>query len=77
MTVVPACHWGLINAPRFVFAREMLTLWLQSRPLDFQEKQVRLKLNGKQQLVAYADVNLQGNMYTIKKNTETLNDASR
>jgi hypothetical protein len=39
-----------------------------------QEKQVRLKLNGTHQLMAYADdVSLQGdNIDTIKKNTETL-----
>jgi hypothetical protein len=41
--------------------------------------QVGLKLNGTHQLLAYADdVNLLGdNMYTIKKNTETLSDASK
>jgi hypothetical protein len=44
-----------------------------------QESQVRLKLNGTHQLLAYADdVNLLGhNMDTIKKNTETLIDASK
>jgi hypothetical protein len=44
-----------------------------------QENQVELKLNGTHQLLAYADdVNLQGdNIDTIKKNTETLIDASK
>jgi hypothetical protein len=39
---------------------------------------VGLKLNGTHQLWAYADVNLLGdNIDTIKKNTETLIDASK
>jgi hypothetical protein len=44
-----------------------------------QENQVRLKLNGTHQLLAYADdVNLLGdNIDTIYKNTETLIDASK
>jgi retron-type reverse transcriptase len=44
-----------------------------------QESQVGLKLNGTHQLLAYADdVNLLGdNIDTIKKNTETLIDASK
>jgi hypothetical protein len=45
----------------------------------FQENQVGLKLNGAHQFLAYADdVNLLGNnIDTIKKNTETLIDASK
>jgi sorting nexin-29 len=44
-----------------------------------QENQVGLKLNGTHQLLAYADdMNLLGdNIDTIKKNTETLTDASK
>jgi hypothetical protein len=44
-----------------------------------QENQVGLKLNGTHQLLAYPDdVNLPGdNTDTIKKNTETLTDASK
>jgi hypothetical protein len=44
-----------------------------------QENQVGLKVNGKHQLLAYADdVNLLGdNIDTIKENTETLIDASK
>jgi hypothetical protein len=43
-----------------------------------QENQVGLKLNGTHQLLAYADVNLLGdNIDTIRKNTETLIDASK
>jgi hypothetical protein len=44
-----------------------------------QENQVELKWNGTHQLLAYADdVNLLGdNIDTIKKNTETLTNASK
>jgi hypothetical protein len=44
-----------------------------------QEKQVGHKLSGAHQLLAYADdANLPGdNIDTIKKNTETLTDASK
>jgi hypothetical protein len=44
-----------------------------------QENQVGLKLNGTHQLLAYADdANLLGdNIDTVKKNTETLIDASK
>jgi hypothetical protein len=44
-----------------------------------QENQVRLKLNGTHQHLAYADdVNLLGdNTDTVKKNTETLIDAGK
>jgi hypothetical protein len=43
-----------------------------------QGNQVGLKLNGTHQLLAYADdVNLLGNKDTIKKNTETVTDASK
>jgi hypothetical protein len=48
-------------------------------PLGSPGKQVGLKLNGTHHLLAYADdVNLLGdNTDTIKKNTETLIDASK
>jgi hypothetical protein len=47
--------------------------------MKVQENQVGLKLNGTHQLLAYADdVNLLGdNIDDIKKNTETLIDASK
>jgi hypothetical protein len=42
------------------------------------ENQVELKLNGTHQLLAYVDVNLLGdNIDTIKKDTETIIDASK
>jgi sorting nexin-29 len=46
---------------------------------NVQENQVRLKINGTHQLLAYADdINLLGdNTDTIEKNTETLIDASK
>jgi hypothetical protein len=46
---------------------------------EVQEIQVRLKLNGTHQLLAYSDdVNLLGdNIDTIKKGTETLIDESK
>jgi hypothetical protein len=43
-----------------------------------QENQVGLKLNGTHQLLVYADdVNLLGDVDTIKKNMETLIDSSK
>jgi hypothetical protein len=45
---------------------------------NVKENQVGLKLNGVHPLLAYADVNLLGdNIETIKKNRETLFDASK
>jgi hypothetical protein len=65
-------------------AGEALTPLLFNFPLEYaiwkvQEYQVRLKLNGTHQLLVYADdVNLLGdNIDTIKKNTQTLIDASK
>jgi hypothetical protein len=47
--------------------------------IGVQENQVGLKLNGMQQLLAYADdVNLLGdNIGTVNKNTQTLINASK
>jgi hypothetical protein len=47
--------------------------------MKVQENQVELKLNGTHQLLVYADdVNLLGdNIDTVRKNIETLTDASK
>jgi hypothetical protein len=52
---------------------------LENAIRKLQENQAGLKLNGTQQLLAYAEnVNLLGdNIDTINKNTETLIDASK
>jgi hypothetical protein len=57
----------------------MLCFALEYAIRKVQENQVRLKLNGTHQLLAYADdVNLLGdNIDTINKNTETLIDESK
>jgi hypothetical protein len=61
-----------------------LSQWLFNVALEYairkvQESQVRLKLNGTHQLMAYAaDVNLLGyNIDTINRNTKTVIAASR
>jgi hypothetical protein len=57
----------------------LLNVTLEYAIRKVQENQMRLKLNGTHQLLAYADdVNLlRDNIDTIKKNTETLIDASK
>jgi hypothetical protein len=64
------------RVPRFI---KMCLIALEYAIMKVQEKQVRLKLNGTHQLLAYAvDVNLLGdNIDTIKKNKETLIYASK
>jgi hypothetical protein len=57
----------------------LFNLALEYAITKIKENQVGLKLNGTHQLLAYTDnVNLLGrNINTIKKNTETLIDASK
>jgi hypothetical protein len=57
----------------------LLSLALEYAIRNVQENQVGLKLNGTRQLLSYADdVNLLGdNTDTIKKNTETVIEASK
>jgi hypothetical protein len=59
--------------------RLLLRFSLEYAIRNVQENQVGLKLNGTHQLLAYAnDVNLLGDsIYSIKKNTDTLIDASK
>jgi hypothetical protein len=57
----------------------LLNIALEYAIRKVQENQMGLKLNGTHQLLAYADdVNLlRDNIDTVKKNTETLIDASK
>jgi hypothetical protein len=59
--------------------KSFLVFFLEYAIRKVQEHQVGLKVNGTHQLLAYADeVNLLGDSVdTIKKNTETLIDASK
>jgi hypothetical protein len=61
------------------FSPLLLNFALEYTIKNVQENQVRLKLNETHQLLVHADrVNLLGdNLGTIKKNTETLSDASK
>jgi hypothetical protein len=64
--------WEIKSCPFFNFA-------LEHAIRQIQENQVGLKLNGTHQQLAYADhMNLlSGNMGTIKKDTESLTEASK
>jgi hypothetical protein len=56
----------------------LLNLAVEYAIRKVQENQLRLKLNGIHQLVVYADMNLLGdNIDAMKKNTETLIEASK